>query len=284
MVVIIAFFESIGDQKVGTTIASFLKNTVGSRYDVLFSGNSISNDAYSSYYNGGILGFIDKTQFSFYIKTYPSEIYQGFFAFNTKRKNFGFGGYINSMYSSYIQETDEDRPFGTGYYWNYNNIVLGLTGGTKLYDRFGIGFSFKFIQENIANYSYSGLALDIGSIYLIGYRDIRIGVGIYNLGPDIKGYALPIVFRLSVSGDIFRGVYLISQLEKSSDRFEIFSFALERAFSVISIRSGINSVGNYSFGLGIKLSKVYIDYGFLSKGHFGTLNSINIGYVRWRGF
>ena len=278
---LLSLLDPIGGQKIGTTFGSFLKSTVGARADALFSGISITDDATATYMNSSILAFLEGRGASFSHRLLPLQINHSFLGYYFHRGYWGIGLFVNSLWTPYEQITTEYDPYGTGYYWNYSDIVLGLSLATSLYDRFAIGTAFKLLQENIADTSYYAFMLDFTSIYLVGYRDIRIGMGIYNVGPDVGGYGLPVTFRLGISGRLIRSLYGVGQLEKQSDNYEIFSMGLEYRMDKLHLRAGLTSRGETAFGLGLLMKRFRLDYTYSDRGAFGAINTLTMG-VRWK--
>ncbi len=281
MLYMVALLDPIGGQKIGTTFGSFLKSNVGARAEALFSGIAITDDATATYMNSSILAFLDGRGVAFSHRLLPAQINHSFLSYYFRKGYWGLGFFVNSLWTPYEEVTTEYNPYGNGYFWNFSDIVLGLSAATSLYDRFAIGGSLKFLQENLYDTSYYAFMLDFSSIYLVGYRDIRIGMGIYNIGPDVSGWALPVTFRLGISGRLYRSLYGAAQLEKQSDNYEIFSLGLEYRMEVLHLRAGITSRGEKAFGLGLITKKMRLDYTYTDRGLFGATNTFTIG-VNWK--
>ncbi len=277
----LSIFEPIGGQKIGTTFGSFLKMGVGSRQEALFTGMTSEEDATFLWWNSSLASFSEGKKISFYYKRMVLDISHAYFGFTMRRKYTGIGVFVNSLWTPYQEVTTEYDPYGNGYYWNYSDIVIGISISQSLYDRFAVGMNIKFMQENIYDTSYNAYMLDFNSIYFIGYRDIRIGMGIFNIGPDVKGWSLPVIFRLSVSGRAYRQLFVYSQLEKQSDNYELFSFGLEYRMKHLDVRGGFNSLGHYAFGFGMKIGNMSVDISYTSKHLLGDQISFTTG-VFWK--
>ena len=141
---------------------------------------------------------------------------------------------VTSLNTEDMLVTTPARPMGTGETFNASSIVVGVTYGRNLTDRFSIGATFKYITERIMNSEATGMAVDIGTIYDTPFRGIRLGVSISNFGtkmqmrgedlnvrvdiaPDQRGnnqsivgqlktdrFDLPLIMRVGLSWDIFQ--------------------------------------------------------------------------------
>jgi hypothetical protein len=113
-------------------------------------------------------------------------------------------------------------------------VVVGVSYGRNLTDRFSIGGTVKYVSERIFNCTATGIALDIGTIYNTPLNGLRLGFCVSNFGskmqmtgedlnvrvdpdPSIKGnngnivgqyktdkFDLPLIMRLGLSYDAWR--------------------------------------------------------------------------------
>ena len=96
-------------------------------------------------------------------------------------RSFGFGD---------IMETTEQAPEGTGRLFSPSYLTFGLTYSKMLTDRISVGFTGKFVNEQILRTSASGFALDAGVVYYVGgtgaLSGLHFGVALKNVGPNMK--------------------------------------------------------------------------------------------------
>ncbi|MFQ6608989.1 MAG: PorV/PorQ family protein [Fidelibacterota bacterium] len=88
----------------------------------------------------------------------------------------------------------EDQEGDLGQTFNAVNYAIGIGYGIKLTDKFSFGAHWKIIHENYAN----GLgeadgygtgttwAVDVGTLFLTGYKSLRLGMSIRNFGPEMQ--------------------------------------------------------------------------------------------------
>ncbi len=105
---------------------------------------------------------------------------EGFGTIGIFVRSFGFGD---------IQETTEQDPEGTGRVFSPSFLTFGLSYSKMLTDRISVGFTGKFVNEQILRTSASGFALDAGVVYYVGgsgaLSGLHFGVALKNIGPNM---------------------------------------------------------------------------------------------------
>jgi hypothetical protein len=305
-----SIFEILGGQKVGTTSFVFLKIGVGARASGLGECFvSVADDASTLYWNPAGAAVIEERQASFVHTDWFLDIVYDYASLIYPMGRLGTVGIqLAALQSGYMEETDEYHPFGTGEYFCFRDVMGALTYSKAITDRFSFGLSFKLITETLADLDSYGGALDIGTLYLVGYRDIRIGASLSNLGPDVRprgtylnangnetsyeAFPLPIVYRMGVSGMLARNLRIAFQIDKPSDNVEIFRMGLEyRPFDVLSFRAGykLNARSVHDGGLPSDLSlgaglsvpvmsyRINVDYAYTGMGFVGDVQRLSLG-------
>ncbi len=100
-----------------------------------------------------------------------------------------------------IIETTEDSPEGTGRVLSPNYSVIGLTYGRRMTDRVHLGFTGSYVSERIADESAAGFAIDLGVQYDTGWRGLRFGFAMKNIGPDMRFSGADLEERTILPGD-----------------------------------------------------------------------------------
>lgn len=121
-----------------------------------------------------------------------------------------------------IIETTEDAPEGTGRTLTPNFSVIGLTYARRMTDRVQLGFTGSYVSERIADLSATGFALDLGVQYDTGWRGLRFGFAMKNVGPDMRFTGADLEERIIVPGDDPTAQPHVVRLQSSA--FEIPSF------------------------------------------------------------
>ncbi len=186
--------------KVGFVGAQFLKIEVGARGFAL--GNAIDptvDDASAVFWNPAGLTLSSGRNLFTAKTSWLAGIDHIAVAFSMKLP--GVPGYIAASYvglqSGEMPVTTLEDPDGSisGQTFNAVNSAYGLGYAIKLTDKFNFGAHAKLISEDYAN----GLAgvgndygagmtwgVDVGLLYLSGYKTIRIGMSIRNFGPEMQ--------------------------------------------------------------------------------------------------
>ncbi|MDD4309976.1 MAG: PorV/PorQ family protein, partial [Candidatus Cloacimonetes bacterium] len=174
-------------------------------------------------------------------------------------------------------EVTEEEPFGpTGETFTNGAIAIGATYAQQFTNKFSAGIGAKYLRENLYEYSVNSYALDLGSIYNTGWKNVKIGMALRNFGPDIRYLVdddadgrndedpfdlfdndgdgvvdedgieleskIPMSFSLGICGDLMRSDtnYWIAsmQLDNVIDRLETWNLGTEYKLSSIFFRTG----------------------------------------------
>ena len=99
------------------------------------------------------------------------------------------------------------RPDGEGKTFDAGDVAVGVTYGRSLTDKFSAGISANYVQSTLATYSASATTFDFGTLYDTGYRSLKIGMSIQNIGSDMKfiddTVKMPTVFRVGMSMNLY---------------------------------------------------------------------------------
>lgn len=174
--------------KVGSAGAQFLKVGMGARYIGLGEASTaVVNDAYAMYWNPAGMSHMEATEFAFTNVNWIEDVALNYVSLATPMK---FGGALGvSMTILSIGEMERTtvwEPNGTGDMFDASSYSLAVGYGRSLTDRFAFGLSFKYVSESIDESSSSGFGFDFGTQFNTGLDDLRMGMAISNLGPELK--------------------------------------------------------------------------------------------------
>ncbi|MCP4583496.1 MAG: PorV/PorQ family protein, partial [candidate division Zixibacteria bacterium] len=162
---------------------------------------------------------------------YLLDINLNYVAYAKRIEGLGVFGASVTMLSMGDQEiTTIDDPEGTGDFYSASSWAFQLGFAKDLTANFSFGGSFKVIGEKIHRETASGFAFDFGTMLYTGYRSLRLGMNISNMGPGMKfdgpdlkftnpnpenpnqelpqstlsvdSYDLPLTFRIGLAYDI----------------------------------------------------------------------------------
>ncbi len=174
--------------KSGTAGAQFLKIGVGARYHGLGEASvATADDIYSMYWNPAGLTQILGSQLAFTYVNYLTDVNLNYVAYARRFENLGVLGVSATILSMDDQEiTTVDQPDGTGFSYSASSYALQLSFAREMTARFSFGGSVKYIGEKLYREKASGVAFDFGTLLYTGYRSLRIGMNISNMGPEMK--------------------------------------------------------------------------------------------------
>jgi len=212
---------------------------------------------------------------------------------------FGAGiQYIN--YGSFNEMTEDAVKTGE---FNVADFAFTLGYSNKLDENFFYGANIKFIYSGIQERSSTGMAFDIGLLYMFPESGWSFGFSALNMGNQLKAYYetkedLPLDIKFGVakqfSGVPLKFYFAFNSLNEKNDnffgRFKNYTFGGEIKLSkVLKARLGYNSqihkdlkigttagLAGLDLGLGITAGNYMVDYSFSSLGPVGALHRFGI--------
>ncbi len=174
--------------KVGSAGIQFLKIGVGAR--ALGMGETfvaISDDATSLFWNPGGISRIENMEATAAYTKWVADIDLTSAGIV---KNFGtlgtFGLSFMALTTGYMNVRTVDRVMGTGEVFQFSDYMVGLSYGRNLTDRFSIGVTMKGVKESLGSVDDARVLFDLGTVYDVGYRDVRLGMSIMHFGPNFR--------------------------------------------------------------------------------------------------
>jgi hypothetical protein len=177
-----------GFSKVGTAAAQFLKIGVGAR--AVGMGETfvaIADGASTLFWNPAGIVNIPSVTGSFSHSKWLGEISHDYFGLVIPLgDNNGLG--INAiMLNTDEQEiTTVEQPEGTGVFYQVRDLAIGLSYARALTDRFSVGLTAKYIQQDMYNESANTVAVDIGTYLQTGFYNLTIGMCVSNFGGNMQ--------------------------------------------------------------------------------------------------
>lgn len=263
--------------KVGTVGLQFLKLGVDAR--AIGMGQAYTpyvKGASSSYWNPAGLAFTKGPELFLNHLRYVADIN---YDYVTYAMPVGFGTIAFSggfLYMDYMDVTDEDHFGPTGEEFTCSDLVAGLSYATSLTDKFAIGVTGKYIREDLDKYDLNTWAVDIGTQYNTGWRDLTIGMALRNFGKDVKyevdndgdgkidedpydlldndgdglidedreelEFPIPMNFSLGLALNLYennlQALNVAFQLDNCNDRLETYNLGAEYRIGTFFLRSG----------------------------------------------
>ena len=178
-----------GLTKSGTTSAQFLKIQLGAR--AIGMGGAyvaLANDVSSIYWNpAGLSKVGPHGAVSFAYSDWLADTKLNFAAAVIKAGNIGtIGLSFTSLSLPDLEVRTEYEPEGTGEFFSALNMAMGISYARSLTDRFDLGFTMKYIREQIWHCTASAIAFDLGILFKTDLNWLVLGMSISNFGPKMK--------------------------------------------------------------------------------------------------
>jgi hypothetical protein len=263
---------------VGTSSAVFLNIGVGARA-VSMGGafTAVANDATALYWNPAGISQCRHPEVTFNHIDWILDIHHEYAGavLPLDQHSFGIGFTYLGVPDQEVRTIDE--PEGTGDFYNASDLALAFSYAFQFTDRFAMGFTAKYIHQQIYNCSGSAGAIDLGAIYQPSYISwLKIGMQIANFGTDIQltgsdldqkididpehnsnnrlpasldtdAFSLPLIFRFGFAFNILNSktnkLVTAVDLIHPSNNSESINFGAEYVFrDVIALRTGYQSL------------------------------------------
>ncbi len=300
-------FPTLGGQRAGISTAQFLKIGVGSRATALGDAFvAIANDASSLYWNPAGLVQFDNDQVMFSHNQWVADINHEFFgAVYHLGKHHALGVSVIALTMDDMPVTTEFAPFGTGQFFGFSDLAIGITYSQKMTDKFSFGATVRYMEETLDKLKMRGVMIDLGTYYWTGLGSTRFAVTVSHFGaemaPDGKinlvgnkeksdwqSFSPPTMFRIGFAFEPFENeehkVTTSVQLNHPNDNSENFALGAEYVWkSILSLRGGYKfnvDEQNFSLGAGvdvpISIAKFTLDYSFSNFERLGSVHRFSI--------
>lgn len=175
---VIVLGDSARSQTVGTTTADILKINEGARPAAMGGAyTAMGDDIYSLSYNPAGLSYLKASQLVVEHLDSLAGIEYEYLSFGTA---FGSSNVL-AFNATYRSQPPIDNNNGNPAVYTYD-LLLSLSYATKLGSSFRAGATFKYLQSELANYSASAVAFDLGAVLDHLPLGIRAGASVQNVG------------------------------------------------------------------------------------------------------
>ncbi|HDK35804.1 MAG TPA: PorV/PorQ family protein [Bacteroidetes bacterium] len=317
LTLVAASFSEASLRKPGINGAAFLKIGVGSRMVALGSAvTTISGDPNTIFWNpAGIVIDAGKTQVGV---NYNNWLIGMKHTAGVVTHSFGdLGtvgvGFIHIGLSNILADRDIAPPGykqyqidqATSATYNYSDIALMASYAKAVTDHFNMGMTVKYIREHIDNKAASSVAFDFGVIYKTGFRDLKIGARMSNLGNDLTFFAMhapiPLSFAIGTSMSLAKEentqVKAFFDFVKPQDNPQLYFLGAEwNLYNRLVARGGYKfnysgvtdkegtyqTAEGFSFGLGLNVPvagyELWFDYAFTNFDLFNNTNRFTLKF------
>lgn len=296
-------FPNLGGQRTGTAALQFLKIGTGARATGMANTFvAVSNDISSLQYNpAGLVEFKDNGL---------SFSYTQWFV-DTKLSNFGgvyhFGGSnavglnVTALQTEDMKVTTEFQPNGTGDYFRFSDLSIGLSFARQMTEQFSFGATLKYVEEELGALKMQGVLGDLATYYKTGLGTSRFAIMISNFGGQVtpsgsvnlvngrvadafQKFPPPTLFQFGFAIEPYmtktNRVTTSVQLNSPNDNAENMSLGVEYAYKeFLMFRTGIRfnaDAESFSAGLGLKFPISFANANF----DYSISNFQDLGYAQ----
>lgn len=225
---------------------------------------------------------------------------------------------IISLATDDIEVTTETMPFGTGNYFRYRDLAIGLSYARQLTEQFSFGATVRYVNEKLDVLKMETVLFDLGTHYWLGFGSARFGVIVSNFGSDVspkgqlttlgggtiesfQSFSPPTVFKLGIAFEPYEDeqqrVTTTVQLNHPNDNAENIRMGVEYAWNNwIFLRAGMKrtigspvfgsdpkSADDYSYGVGVNVPMGFttasFDYALTNFSQLGSVHRISFAFT-----
>ena len=302
-----------GLKKVGQTGLQFLKTDLSARSAGMGSAfTMMGNDANSLFHNPSGIAYSESGYDFFFTRT--TWIADITYLSGGLVKNFDQWGSVGIHFASVdygdiigTRITDTERGFEETDNVDVSAYVVGLAYAKQLSNKFAMGGQIKYVGQKLGESELtlagetvenkvSGLAYEFGTTFYPGLLEsFRFGMSVKNFSQEFQyeqeGFQLPLTYFIGIA---FDALEMVGDTDKEKhsltiavdavhprDYSERVHFGAEYWFmNMFALRTGYKF--NYdeediSFGFGLNIFNVKVDYAFSNFGVFDNVNRISIG-------
>lgn len=297
----------LGAQRVGTATAQFLKIGVGARATAVADAFvAVANDASALYWNPAGISQFSTDEVIFSHRNWFVDIRHQFLGVvYHPGEHDAIGISVTALHTDDMKVTTEFAPRGTGEYFSFGDLAIGLTYSRKLTDHFSFGATVRYVEETMDVLKMRGVVVDLGTYYWTGLGTSRFSAVMTNFGNQLspsgtvqlrnggsvstfQSFAPPTMFRFGFAFEpIMDDTHVLTaslQLNHPKDNSENLCLGAEYGWTkTISLRAGYKlnvDEEAFTFGGGFATSvsafQVGFDYSFVPSTNLGNVHTISL--------
>jgi len=308
---------NLGGQRVGISAFQFLKIGAGARGVAMGEAFvAVANDASALYWNPAGLSEVPENQALVAHTEYVADIKHDYVgAMYHMTDNDALGISLTSLHMKDMEITTETQPLGTGRYFSFGDLGIGISYARKMTDQFSFGVTVRYVEETLDVLKMRSVMVDLGTYYWTGLGTSRFAVVISNFGADVapegtathvdgtapssfQSFALPTLFKLGLAMDPIltddQRLTASVQLNHPNDNGENVRIGVEYAWqNTFFLRGGLKrTIGqqlldadetsdeSFTLGAGVRivtgLTTVGADYAFANFSLLGSVHRISV--------
>jgi long-subunit fatty acid transport protein len=297
----------LGGQRAGISSLQFLKIGGSARAAAMAeSFVAVADDAASLQYNPAGMVQFDGHEAIFTHTSWLVDLQHEFVgAVYRIDEDDAIGFSFTSLHTDDMEVRTETQPFGTGRYFSYGDVALGLSYARRLTAQFSFGATIRYVEETIDVLKTRAFMVDLGTYYWTGLGSTRFSVAVSNFGNNVspegsvdlprgesvtsfQDFSPPTTFRIGFAFEpIDDGDHRLTtsiQLNHPNDNSENLALGAEYAWnSLFFVRAGyklnVDEEG-LTAGAGINaplsVARLGVDYAFADFDRLGAVHRITV--------
>jgi len=297
----------LGGQRSGISSLQFLKIGTGARaIGMAEAFVAVADDATALHYNPAGMVQFDGHRLHFSHTEWLVDLRHEFAGVVYRISSAdALGLSFTSLHTADMERTTETQPYGTGTYFTYGDLAVGLSYSRSLTSQFSFGATVRYVEETIDILKTRALLIDLGTFYWTGLGSTRFAVTVSNFGQNVspegtithpQGFTIdsyqdfspPTLFKIGFAFepymDEMQRITASVQLNHPNDNSENLALGAEYAWNdLFYVRAGYKvNVDEESFAVGAGLnaplgfSDVGVDYAFAEFGRLGGVHRISV--------
>lgn len=294
-------------EKVGTVGFQFLEIGAGPRGVAMGEAMVAATEGIESiYWNPAGLRHITGPTAIFTYGTWPADISHQFAGF-AMRPGFVPGVFaisVTTLQMDPMEIRTADSPGGVGVDFDCGDIAVGLTYTRVFTDKFSAGGTLKWMHSGLGDlsalnvagledYYVEALLGDFGTLYDTGFRSLKIGLCIQNMGPGgtyiEEDVPMPATFKFGIAMDALdspgQRLTVATEFRHPADTSEKINVGAEYSlngmyFARVGYKMNYDEE-SFTAGAGAKLvvgafGRVGVDYSYSDFGYLGAVHRVGM--------
>lgn len=215
---------------------------------------------------------------------------------------------VTSFRTEDMKVTTEFQPNGTGNYFRFSDLAVGLSYARQFTDQFSFGITVKYVEETMGELKMRTVLGDLATFYKTGLGTTRFAVVIANFGAQVspsgsvdliggrtasefQKFPPPTLFKIGFAFEPWMNqnnrVTTSIQLNSPNDNKEFINVGAEYSYKeMVTIRGGYKfnvDAENFSVGAGVKVpisfAKVGVNYSLANFGDWGYMHRFSVNLI-----
>lgn len=300
--------------KVAQAGMSWLNMPVGARAAGMgYASVAVSDDAGSFFWNPAGYAFTDGTNFFAHRTSWIADINLSSAAISHDLGKYGvYGLNVTALDWGVFHGTrraDNDAGYIDMGTFSPSSSAIGFSYAYRITNEFGAGLNIKYLHERLGSTTVGSFespemvkaqmnlfAIDFGTLYYIGWHDLRVGMSLKNFSNEeayrAETFPLPMTFRLGLAMDVLNFTKINDDHEltvaadfiHSRDYSERVNLGAEYGFKdLFFLRGGYKfnyDIESVSMGGGVKIEtngmNLKAEYAFVKMDVFNNVNMFSL--------